>query len=201
MRVGRERIFITTKLTPYNLSDRYRALKAAEASIKRLNVKTIDLILAHWSESYFRIKDEVKSLEALLEAGYTRYIGVSNYSIEELEEAMASLRRHDIVVDQVRYNVYDKDIERGLLEYCIKNKITVQAYTPLEHGRVSEDPFLREIGEKYNKTPVQVALNYLISHYNVVPIPKTEKIERVDEIYGSLGWRLSRDDLEAIRKR
>ena len=201
MEVGRERVFITTKLTPYNLSDRYRALKAAESSLKRLGVKTIDLILAHWSESYFKIKDEIKSLEFLLDAGFTRYIGVSNYSIEELEEALASLSKHDIVVDQVRYNVYDKEVEKGLLEYCSKNRITIQAYTPLEHGRVSDDPFLREIGDKYGRTPVQVALNYLISHYYVIAIPKTERIERVDEIYGSLGWRLSNDDLEAIKRR
>jgi len=199
--VGRDNIFITTKLAPASLIDTYRALKAAEASLKRMNIKTVDLILAHWTDSFLGIRNQIRALETLVDKGYTRYIGVSNYTIVDMDEAFKNLRKYEIVVNQVRYNVYDKTIEDRLLEYCVKNGVTIQAYTPLEHGRVADDERLKRIGEKYGKTAVQVALNYLIAHRRVVAIPKTERVKRVDEIYGSLGWRLSIEDINYIKEK
>jgi len=196
--VGRENIFITTKLMPDKFTDVDRALKAARLSLKRLGVKEVDLLLVHWYESHTPLSKVINILETIADRGYTRYIGVSNFKYDLLKEAIHSLRRHDIVVNQVRYSVYDKSIERYLLPYMIKEGITVQAYTPLERGRVVDDDRLREIGERYWKSPVQVALNYLISHPRVTTIPKTEKKVRVEEYHGALGWRLSPDDMSLL---
>jgi len=199
-RVDRENIFLTTKLTPLSLSDTYKAIKSAEASLNRMGIDTVDLILTHWNEYNIPINRQIRSLEILIDKGYTRYIGVSNYNLSEIEEALYSLSKYDIVVNQVRYNVYDKWVERELLSKCIEYKITIQAYTPLERGHVAKDNRLMKIGDKYNKSPIQVALNYLISHNRVIAIPKTEKKYRVDEFLGSLGWRLSDDDIKFIRE-
>ncbi|HIQ12801.1 MAG TPA: aldo/keto reductase, partial [Thermoprotei archaeon] len=160
-----------------------------------------DLILLHWSEPYLSLEEQIKNLEYLANKGYTRYIGVSNLNIDELELAINTVSKYDIVVNQVRYSVYDRRIEKKLLPYCIEKGITIQAYTPLERGEVVKDNILKEVGKKYGKTEVQVALNYLISQINVIPIPKTERRERIEEYIGSLGWRLKKEDIEYIRRK
>ncbi|MEM2055991.1 MAG: aldo/keto reductase, partial [Sulfolobales archaeon] len=70
----------------------------------------------------------------------------------------------------------------------------------LERGAVANVRLVREVASRYGKTPVQVALNYLISHPMVVAIPKTERVEHVDELAGSLGWRLKPEDIELLEK-
>ncbi len=199
--VGRENVFITTKIMPHNMVSRERAERSARNSLKRLGISTVDLILLHWSEPHLSLEKQIKNLEYLADKGYTRYIGVSNLNVNEMELAINTLSKYDIVVNQVRYSVYDRRIEKNLLPYCIRNRITIQAYTPIERGEIVGDKVLKEIGEKYGKTEVQVALNYLISQEYVIPIPKTEKKERVEEFIGSMGWRLSQNDINLIRER
>jgi diketogulonate reductase-like aldo/keto reductase len=96
--------------------------------------------------------------------------------------------------------VLDKRIEKKLLPLCIENKITIQAYTPIEKGAVSRNKTIIEISSRYRKTPIQVSLNYLISRPRVTAIPKTEKIERVREFKNSMGWRLEAKDIEILEK-
>ena len=197
-RVGRDNVFITTKLLPEHFTDRSEALRAMRESLRRLGLREVDLILIHWPNRSVSIRDQVRALEALAEEGLARYIGVSNFDRKELEEAIYSTHRYDIVADQVKYSIYDRWVEQDLLAFAVENNVLIQAYTPLEKGRVARDRRLREIGEKYGKTPVQVALNYLISRPRVVAIPKTENRDHLYEIRGSLGWRLSPRDLEIL---
>ncbi len=199
--VGRENVFITTKIMPHNMVSRERAERSARNSLKRLGISTVDLILLHWSEPHLSLEKQIKNLEYLADRGYTRYIGVSNLNVNEMELAINTLSKYDIVANQVRYSVYDRRVEKNLLPYCIKNRITIQAYTPIERGEIVGDRILKEIGGKYGKTEVQVALNYLISQELVIPIPKTEKKERIEEFIGSMGWRLSQDDIKLIREK
>ncbi len=196
--VGRDRVFVTTKLLPHRFRSLELAEKAMKASLQRLGVSSVDLVLIHWPDTIASIETQIKVLEYLAEKGYTRYIGVSNFDTILLEEALSFTRKHDIVADQVRYSVAYKHPERRLLPLAIEKGITIQAYTPLERGVVNEYDILQRIAEKYGKTPVQVALNYLISRPRVVAIPKTERKERVEEIAGAMGWRLSPEDLEVL---
>lgn len=198
--VGRDNIFVTTKILPDRFRDEYNVFKAVEASLRRLGVGEADLILIHWPIEDVSVGGMIRIMEKVADKGYTRYIGVSNFDIKHLDEALGSLSKYDLVVNQVRYSVFDKSIEADLLPYMIRNRITVQAYTPLERGRVVSDKRLSEIGGKYGKTSVQVALNYLISHNNVTAIPKTERVERVVEFSGALGWRLEEDDILYLKR-
>jgi len=197
-RVGRDRVFITTKLLPHRFRSKELAERALKASLKRLNVKYVDLVLIHWPDSLTSIESQIRSLEFLAERGLTRYIGVSNFDLLLLKEAVEATRKHDIVVDQVKYSVAYKQPENRLLPFAIERKITIQAYTPIERGQVAASSVLKKLGEKYNKTPVQVALNYLIARPRVIAIPKTEKKERVEEFIGAMGWRLSPEDIEML---
>jgi len=199
-RVGKENLFITTKLLPEHFTGRDSAVKAARASLRRLGLETVDLILIHWPNPLIPISRQVRALEAIAEEGLCRYIGVSNFSLRELMEAVESVSRYDIVVNQVRYSIYCRGIEADLLPYMIREGITVQAYTPLERGSVVNDPNLIKIGMKYGKTAAQVALNFLISRPYVTAIPKSERRERIEEFKGAMGWRLSDEDLEAIER-
>jgi len=198
--VGRDNLFITTKLMPQNLVDKGIALRAASSSIKRLGVKYADLILVHWPEKFIPVRVQIKSLEEIAQKGLTRYIGVSNFYLPELKEALEATSKYDIVVNQLKYSPLDKHIEKNLLPFMINEHITVQAYTPIEKGLVARNPTLIKIGNKYGKTPVQVALNYLISHKMVTAIPKSERKERVEEFHGAMGWRLSTEDILKIKK-
>ncbi len=198
-RVGRDRVFITTKLLPDHFTDRDEAVRALRESLRRLGVSEVDLVLIHWPNRSISIADQIHVLEALADEGLARYIGVSNFNRSELEEAVYATRKYEIVVNQVKYSVLDRWVEKSsLLRYAVENNILIQAYTPLEKGRVAGDPRLREIGEKYGKTAVQVALNYLVSRPRVVAIPKTENRGHLYEIKGSLGWRLKPGDIGVI---
>ena len=199
-RVGRENVFITTKMLPDHLVSKERVLKAARASLERLGVEYVDLYLIHWPNPSISIEKQVSNFEIVYLEGLARYIGVSNFDLEELEQAIHATKKAEIVVNQVHYSVLNKSVEKELLPYCIKQGITIQAYTPLEKGKVAEIPVLREIGEKYGKTPIQVALNYLISRPRVVAIPKTEDREHLEEILGSMGWRMEENDIEVLEE-
>lgn len=199
-RVGRDNVFITTKLLPHNFTSYDFVYKAMKNSLSRLGVSVVDLTLVHWPEANIPIWKYINYLENLANQGLTRYIGVSNFDIYDLKAALNSVKKYDIVVNQVKYSVLDKKIEGDFLKFMINNKITIQAYTPLERGRVAHDYRIIDIAKKYGKTPVQVSLNYLISHKMVTAIPKTEKKERVDEFLGALGWRLNIEDITYLSK-
>lgn len=199
--VGRDAVFITTKVLPNRLDDKEKILRAVEASLRRLGVGYADLILIHWPNERLSIPEQVQNFEVVAEKGLTRYIGVSNFDAAQLRLALQSTRKHEIVVNQVHYSVINRYyVEKELLPFCIENRVTIQAYTPLERGSVINNYAVVSIARKYNKTPVQVALNYLISHKNVTAIPKSERVDHVQELLGSMGWRLSPEDLEYIKK-
>ncbi len=199
--VGRDRVFITTKLYPFRFRSRDEAISAARASLERLGVRYVDLILIHWPDSQVSIEEQVRNLEALAEEGLTRYIGVSNFGLEELKRALTATRKHEIVVNQVKYSVLDRRVERDLLPFMIREGVTLMAYSPLERGQVADVKLLQRIGRKYAKTPAQVALNFLISRPRVVAIPKAEKERHVIEVARVMGWRLAPEDIELIESK
>ncbi len=198
--VGRDRVFITTKMLPSRLTDKDAVLRAARASLRRLRVSYVDLYLIHWPSSAIPISRQVRVFEAVYLAGYARYIGVSNFDVVELDEARAATRKAEIVADQVYYNVYMREPEKHLIPYAMRHGILIQAYTPLERGAVATHPVVREIARITGRTPIQVALNYLISRPNVAAIPKTENKRHVEELVDAMGWRLAPEHIEMIEK-
>ena len=114
---------------------------------------------------------------------------------------MSHLSKYDIVSNQVLYNPMSRLIEEELLPFCKKNKITIIAYRPLGKGSLLKDPYrsrLEKLGRKYNKTPAQLIINWLIRHENVIAIPKTLKKSHLDELLGSVGWKMTSEDYEKL---
>ena len=197
----RDELFLVSKVLPSNAS--YEGtLKACERSLKRLKTDWLDLYLLHWRGSY-PLSETMRAMEKLVAEGLVKYIGVSNFDVEDLKEAEQVLQAEQIACNQVLYNLRDRGIERHLLPYCSKKRIAVVGYAPFGHGNFPslssrEGKLLIEIGRRYNRTPKQVALNYLTRHPSTFTIPKTTRLERVKENGGGVGWQLAEDEVNEI---
>jgi len=197
----RDEIFLVSKVLPANAS--YDGtLKACERSLKRLKTDWLDLYLLHWRGSY-PLSETMRAMEKLVAEGLVKYIGVSNFDVEDLMEAEQVLQTEQIACNQVVYNLRDRGIERRLLPYCSKKRIAVVGYAPFGHGNFPspssrEGKLLIEIGRRHNRTPKQVALNYLTRHPSTFTIPKTTRSEKVKENSGGVGWQLTEDETNEI---
>lgn len=202
----RERVFLATKVLGSHL--RYEeVLRAAEQSLRRLDVPFIDLYQVHWPNSRVPIKETMAAMESLVTSGLVKFVGVSNFSTRELQEAQASMPNTPIVSNQVLYNLKCRDIERDLLPYCQQNRVTVIAYTPLADGTLAAGPrsrrgepmqVLQQVAGQLGKTLAQVALNWCTSRPGVIAIPKSNSVARTVENCGASGWRLSLDQVAKL---
>jgi diketogulonate reductase-like aldo/keto reductase len=202
----RDRVFLATKVSPDHL--RYHdVLRAAEASLRRLDTAYIDLYQIHWPNPAVPLVETLQAMESLVDRGLVRYIGVSNFSTAQLREAQAVMRNHAIVSNQVLYNLNRRQIEWELLPYCQQQHITVIAYTPLDDGRLAHsrwpvyDPrmqALAQVAAVTQKTLAQVALNWCISHPWVIAIPKSNTTARVMENCQASGWYLTPEQMRFL---
>ncbi|MGC8558450.1 MAG: aldo/keto reductase [Nitrososphaeria archaeon] len=227
--MDRKDVIVATKVHGAHL--RYDELiKSADLSMKRLGTKYIDLYQIHWPDPWEQIplKETMKAMEKLYLDGKVRAIGVSNFAVRDMEEARSHLSKTDIVSNQVRYNMLQREIEDEVLPYCKKNGITIIAWSPLAQGaltgkynrnnlpedriRSSNELFkhnnirqisgllkvLEMIAAKRGKTVSQVALNWLLKDEWVVPIPGAKNPQQAESNAGAVGWKLSIDELSII---
>ncbi len=132
----REQVFLATKVAADHLQYD-EVLRAAEASLRRLETPYLDLYQIHWPNWAVPIHDTMRAMETLVDRGLVRHIGVSNFSVPHLPAAQAAMRHYPIVSNQVLYNLNHREIERDVLPYCFQQRITVIAYTPLDDGRLA----------------------------------------------------------------
>jgi len=195
----RDRVFIATKVSPEHF--RFGSvLKAADGSLKRLGIDRIDLYQLHMPNDRVPIEETLAAMEQLVDAGKVRFIGVSNFSVAQLERARAAKGKHRIVSNQVRYNIVDRTVEADLLKYCQANGITVIAHSPLARDFQSlvdcdPDGVLGEVARRAGKTVAQVAINWCLCKDGVVAIPKGNSTAHVVENCGASAWRLSTDEV------
>ncbi len=195
------KVFLATKVSPehFHHDD---VIKSCEGSLKRLGLSTIDLYQLHWPNPSVPISETVKAMEELVDQGKIRYIGVSNFSVKQLEEARASMKKYDLVSDQVEYSPFNREAEKELMPYCEKEKITIIAYSPLGHGQLFKDSELRimleKIGNAHGKSWVQAALAWLVSKPQVVAIPKASTPEHAVEDAGAGDLVLTPEEVSAL---
>lgn len=201
----REELFITTKVKSENLRYDY-LISAAKRSLKRLRTSYVDLYLIHSPNPDIPIEETMKAMDCLVENKLTRFIGVSNFSVEQIEEAQKHAK-NKIVANQIEYNLltrnrgqFTNDMESEIIPYCQKNGVIVIAYRPLTKGELAkpEIKLLDELAEKYGRTQAQIALNWLISKPNIVTIPKAVRVEHIKENLGAIGWRLNEEDMRRL---
>lgn len=204
IRGQRDKVFVATKVSPRHFR-RADVLRAADQSLQRMGTDYIDLYQLHWPNYTVPIAETMAAMEELVQLGKVRFIGVSNFSIGEIESAQASLSRCKIVSNQVRYSLLDRTIEDELLQYCESKQITILAFSALAAGLTNiraNDPedVLGKIAESTGKTRAQVALNWCIRHPSVIALFKSDRIEHIREGCGASGWRLSESEVNALER-
>lgn len=198
----REDLFIATKVKRQNL--RYDDLiLAAKRSLQQLNTSYIDLYYIHGPSSEVPIEETMSAMDRLIAERVTRFIGVSNFSVEQLREAQRCTQ-NKIVAAQVQYNLLNRNsgqwlpkAESEVLPYCQENGIIVVAYRPLALGRLAKPGvrMLDEMAQRYKKTPAQIAINWLISKPNVVTVAKAANTDHLKENLDAIDWRLNEQDI------
>lgn len=205
VRGNRDDYFIATKVSPEHLS--YDdVLAAAERSLKALGTDRIDLYQLHAPSPHVPIQETMRAMDDLVAAGKVRFVGVSNFSVEELREADEALGSGSVVENQIKYSLFDREFAESVIPYCEEHGVTVLAYSSLEHGRFADElsgnealsEAMDRVCAETAKTPAQVILNWVLRSPAVVTIPQTNRVERVDENCAASGWRLSDEQHAAL---
>jgi diketogulonate reductase-like aldo/keto reductase len=197
----RSKLFITSKVSPQNLG--YDdVLKSCKASLERLQTEYLDLYLIHMPNPDIPLKETMKALDYLKEQGLIKNIGVCNFNVDRLKEAQ-SYTKNNIVLNQVHYNLLFREPElKGVIKYCQSNDIFIEAWRPIQQGGLTKTGIevTDKMCEKYDKTPAQIALNWLLSQKNVVTLTKASTIEHLEENLGAVGWSMSDEDVKFLSK-
>jgi pyridoxine 4-dehydrogenase len=173
-----------------------RLKDCCEGSLRRLKLARIDLYQLHSPDPQVPYEDSVGALKELQEEGKIRHIGISNVSLEELEQARGIV---DVVTVQNRYNLTDRDSE-DVLEACEQAGIGFIPWFPLATGKLAEPGGpLDKIARAHDATPAQIALAWLLARSPVMlPIPGTSSIEHLEENVAATGIKLSPEQVEEI---
>lgn len=193
----RSKLFITSKVWHTNLHSG-EVIQACARSLERLGIDYLDLYLIHWPNESVPLEETFHALNELLERGTVRHVGVSNFNLEQLQRAQEQADR-PLATNQVPYSLTNrKYVDNGVVEYCQKNGILVTAYTPVEKGRLSGHPILAEIADRYNATPIQIALAWLVQQPNVITIPQSTDPAHLRENLAAADLDLEPEDVERL---
>jgi diketogulonate reductase-like aldo/keto reductase len=192
--VPREHIFVTTKVWRDDLHDG-DLQRSAEASLKRLGLDKLDLLLIHWPNRQIPVKEAVTALCETRARGLTRHIGVSNFPVALLEEALA-IASEPIVTNQCEYHPWLDQTK--LIAACRKHAISFTSYCPLGRGEGPRDPVIKGIAENHGKTPSQVLLRWHIQQPNVIAIPRSGTPAHIGENIAITDFELSPEEMRTI---
>ena len=191
--IDRAKLFLTTKIWYQKLN--YRdVLEQCSISLDKLRTEYLDLLLIHWPNKFIPMSETFKAFEKLIEQKQVRSIGVSNFTIRHLEDAFKATGL-PISVNQVEFHPFF--YQSRLLHYCKEQQIVLTAYSPLGHGKVFKSETLREIGEKKNTGPGQVALAWALQK-GTVTIPKASTEEHISANLEALTISLSPEEIAVI---
>jgi 2,5-diketo-D-gluconate reductase B len=193
--IRRDEMFVTTKVwtTHFAPNDLERSVKE---SLAKLHLSEVDLLLLHWPNSRVPLAETLGALARVKQLGMARHIGVSNFTVALIEEAVAACPE-PLVCDQVEYHPYLDQTK--VLEGCARHAMAVVAYSPIAKGRIKGDRTLARIGQTRGKSAAQVCLRWLVQQ-NVSAIPRTSRIERLSENIDIFDFALSDDEMRLISR-
>lgn len=192
----REKAFIVSKVYPHNAS-KQGAIAACDRSLKRLKTDYIDLYLLHWRSST-PLSETLEAFQTLQQAGKIRSYGVSNFDTNNMKKAVQLEGGNNICTNQVLYNLTRRGIELDLLPWCRQQNIPIMAYSPIEQGRLLDHKALQAMAKEKEVTTAQIAIAWLLHQENVIVIPKSSRIEHVEQNYAALNITLSAAELSAL---
>jgi 2,5-diketo-D-gluconate reductase A len=186
--VPRDEVFITTKFYPGHRDP----AAEAEQSLRRLGVDQVDLYIIHWPQG--GATWAWAGMERALELGHTRSIGVSNFSVAELDEVIAA-GSVPPVIDQVQFSPFD--FRSGLLGECERRDLVLEAYSPLGTGRYLDTAEVQAIADRLERTPAQVLLRWCLER-QIPVIPKSTHRDRIEQNGQIFDFTLSAEDMASL---
>jgi 2,5-diketo-D-gluconate reductase B len=192
--VPRSDIFLCTKVSHENLHAGEFA-RSVEQSLAALRVDYVDLLLVHWPEKNTPLAETMGALARAKREGLTRHIGVANFNIALLDEAIR-LCPEPLVTLQAECHPYLD--QTTLIEACRRRGLVLTAYCPLARGRLQGDPVLADIARRTGKTFAQVALRWLVQQKIIAAIPRSSNATRIAENLDVFDFELSDDDMRRI---
>ena len=191
--VKRGEVFVTTKVwtnhfAPHDLE------RSAKESLVKLRMSEVDLLLLHWPNPQVPLAETLGALAHAKQMGLARHIGVSNFTVALLAQAVA-ICPEPLVCDQVEYHPYIDQTK--VRQACAQHHIGLVAYSPIAKGAIKKDQTLKRIGWAHRKSPAQVCLRWLVQQ-NVSAIPRTSRIERLSENLDIFDFTLSDDEMADI---
>jgi diketogulonate reductase-like aldo/keto reductase len=192
----RDEAFLVDKVLPSDASRR-GTVEACERALRRLRTDRIDLYLLHWRGRY-PLSETVEAFGELRDAGKIRAWGVSNLDVDDMTELGEVPGGADVATDQILYNLVRRGPEWDLLPWAARHGLPLMAYSPVEQGRLLDEPALREVAGRHGATPAQIALAWVLDHPGVAAIPKTATPTRMAENRAALDLALTDDDRAAL---
>ena len=193
--IKRDEVFITTKVWPSHFAPR-ELERSAQASLARLELSHVDLLLLHWPNLQIPLRDTLGALCKVKRMGLTRHIGVSNLTVALIEEAV-KLADEPLVCNQIEVHPFiDQD---KVMAVCRGYGLAVTAYCPLARGKVPGNEVLARIGKTRGKSAAQVALRYLVQQ-GIVAIPRTPNPDHLAANLAVFDFNLSDAEMAEIDK-
>jgi diketogulonate reductase-like aldo/keto reductase len=191
--VSRAEIFVTTKVWPDNIGSG-SLQRSAEDSLRRLGLSEVDLLLIHWPNPRIPLAESIGALNDARSRGLTRHIGVSNFDVALMRQAIA-LSAAPIVANQVEHQPL---MQQGpLLDACRDAGVALVSYSPLAKREVLNARSLRPIAERHRKTPAQIVLRWHLQ-LGCVAIPKSADPQRIRENVDVFDFALSAEEMAAV---
>lgn len=199
-KLAREEVFITTKL-PSDIKNYQDTINYFESSLKNLETSYIDLYLIHAPWPWKEVGKDCtlgnieawKAMIDLYQAGKIKAIGVSNFHVSDIE-ALVKATGVAPIVNQIRYFI--GNTQPAITDYCQKNNILIEAYSPFATGELLDNPVVEKIAEKYHTSIAKICLRYCIEK-NTLPLPKSVHEERIRDNL-DIDFSLSKEDISYL---
>ena len=192
--VPRDEVFVTTKVQPQLIGDG-DLQRSVEESLVRLRSSAIDLLLLHWPNPAIPLAESMRALNEVKRRGLVRHIGLSNFTPRLLDDALR-LTTEPFATEQLEYHPYLD--QTTMLARLRRNRLAVTAYCPLALGRVVGDPTIERIARAYGRTAAQITLRWLVQQSDVIAIPKTSHVGRLEENLAVFDFALTDREMSAM---
>lgn len=189
----RDAVMVTTKVPPALLAP-HDLERSVKESLAKLRLDHIDLLLIHWPNPRVPLAETLGAMAKMKRDGYTRQIGVSNFTVALLDEAN-KVSSEPLVCNQIECHVFLD--QHKVIAACRKRDMAVVAYSPIARGGAKGNAVLERIGKTHGKSAAQVSLRYLVQQ-DIVVIPRTGRIERLEENIALFDFALSTAEMAEI---
>jgi diketogulonate reductase-like aldo/keto reductase len=192
--IARNELFVTTKVTEENAREA-DFMRSIETSLKTLGLDYVDLLLIHWPQPNVPFAETLGALAKAKRSGLTKHIGVSNFTIAMLDEAVQTCAE-PLVTNQIEYHAY---LPQGRMLAALKRHgMILTAYCPIARGELLGDPVVQEIAKAHGKSPAQIALRWLVQQPMVAAVPRALEEAHIANNLDIFDFSLSTDDMDRL---